>query len=362
MDDVLAIELLKKSALKVRDPSKGCSVWDAGRVGQARVEHGRFLFRLVAEPGWNDELKHRIVEAIGRGVRDGGWDGPLDAEIAVPDEASAPTVAPQRPARLHPKHDSGPAERKQVPGVRHVVAVASGKGGVGKSTVAVQLAFGLRRQGFRVGLLDADLYGPSLPTLLGLRDQPVLSEDERMVPPEVRGVRCMSIGLLLGERQPLIWRGPLVSGVIKQFLEEVAWGALDYLIIDLPPGTGDTQLTLIQNTFLSGVVIVSTPQELALLDAVRGLEMFAKLDVPILGVVENMAWYVLPDGSHDEVFGHGGARDLATRYGVELLAEVPLDRRVRLSGDAGDPESLVGPAAEAFDAMARKVAARVPVS
>ena len=247
-------------------------------------------------------------------------------------------------------------------GVGAVIAVASGKGGVGKSTVAVNLAVALAGMGKQVGLIDADVHGPSLPRMMGVNRKPE-SRNGMMQPIQAFGLSCMSIGFLVPEDQAMIWRGPMVMGALTQMLGQVAWGALDVMVIDLPPGTGDAQLTLSQKVKLKGAVIVSTPQDIALIDARRGVAMFAKVDVPILGLIENMSFFQCPHcGERSEIFGHGGARDEAARMGVPFLGAVPLLLAVRQSGDAGQPIVLAGPESEAalaFKAIAAQVAALV---
>ena len=230
------------------------------------------------------------------------------------------------------------AKAQPLPGVKHIVAVASGKGGVGKSTTAVNLALALVANGLRVGLLDADIYGPSIPKLLNVSGEPQVVGDKQMVPPEVHGLKMISIGLLVPAEKAAIWRGAMVQGAVVQLLRQVVWGELDVLVVDLPPGTGDAQLTLVQNVPLAGAVIVSTPQDLALIDARKGVAMFQRLNVPILGIIENMSYFCCPNCQHrSEIFAHGGARAEAEKLGVPLLAEVPLDMRLRESSDAGLP-------------------------
>jgi ATP-binding protein involved in chromosome partitioning len=248
--------------------------------------------------------------------------------------------------------------------VKHIVAVASGKGGVGKSTLSCNLALALRAQGLRVGLMDADIYGPSVPKLFGLGGQkPRLISGKILEPLEGHGIKVMSIGFLVEEESAMIWRGPMVMSAITQMLREVAWGELDVLLVDMPPGTGDAQLTMAQATPLAGAVIVSTPQDLALIDARRGVAMFKKVEVPILGVVENMATFVCPNCGHEShPFGHGGARREAEKLGVPFLGEVPLDIAIRENSDAGRPVVAVdpdGPQARAFRDIAATVWARV---
>jgi ATP-binding protein involved in chromosome partitioning len=247
--------------------------------------------------------------------------------------------------------------------IRNAIAIASGKGGVGKSTVAVNMAVALAQSGARVGLMDADIYGPNVPTMIGALQMPSPQEN-RLIPAESYGVKVMSMGFLVKAGQPLIWRGPMLNSAIRQFLSDVDWGELDYLIIDLPPGTGDAPLSLAQALPLTGVIIVTLPQQVSLEDASRGLEMFRTLNVPILGVVENMSYLTLPDGSHMDVFGQGGGEELANHYQVPFLGAIPMNPMVRKGGDSGQPviaESAEVDAAIALREVAEAVAARVSV-
>lgn len=255
-----------------------------------------------------------------------------------------------------------PQGQIQLPGVRNVIAVGSGKGGVGKSTVAANLAVALARTGARVGLLDADVYGPSVPALMGVH-QPIRAIERTLIPNEAHGVKLMSLGFMTDADKPVIWRGPMVGQAVKQMLAEVQWGELDYLLIDLPPGTGDASLTLIQSIPLTGMVVVTTPQDVALGIATKALTMFRQLHVPILGVVENMSYFECPNCNHrTHVFSHGGGSDAAAALNVPFLGEIPLDIAVRESGDAGRPAALPGlPQSEAFLSLARKVAAQVSI-
>jgi ATP-binding protein involved in chromosome partitioning len=248
-------------------------------------------------------------------------------------------VAPQSAHRPHGgAAGAGIPKQQEIPGVAAVIAVASGKGGVGKSTTALNLALGLRDQGLRVGLLDADIFGPSIPRLTGLRDKPQLNEAKKMIPLVRFGIAIMSIGFLVEEDTAMIWRGPMVMSAITQMLRDVDWGVLDVLVVDMPPGTGDAQLTLAQNVPLKGAVIVSTPQDLALVDARRGIAMFRKVGVPILGIVENMSYFLCPScGTRSDIFGHGGASDEAKRLSVPFLGEIPLHMAIRATSDAGTP-------------------------
>ena len=251
---------------------------------------------------------------------------------------------PGRPAQAAPHahgHAHGqPKAEDLIPEVKQTIAVSSGKGGVGKSTVTVNLAVALRQAGAAVGIIDSDVYGPDVPLMLGTRGRPGMF-DNRIIPVEAHGMKMMSIGLLVNDREPLVWRGPMIHSFIQQMLKDVSWGALDYLVFDMPPGTGDAQLSLSQVIPLSGVVMVTTPQEVALLDVRKAIAMFQKLNVPILGIVENMSYFVAPDtGKRYAIFGEGGGRKLADEYGVPLLAQVPLDPATRLAGDEGTPITI----------------------
>ena len=250
---------------------------------------------------------------------------------------------PARPAQAPHAHGHGhgqPRAEDFIPEVKQTIAVSSGKGGVGKSTVTVNLAVALRQAGSAVGIIDSDVYGPDIPLMLGTRGRPGMFEN-RIIPVEAHGMKMMSIGLLVNDKEPLVWRGPMIHSFIQQMLKDVNWGALDYLVFDMPPGTGDAQLSLSQVIPLSGVVMVTTPQEVALLDVRKAIAMFQKLNVPILGIVENMSYFVAPDtGKRYSIFGEGGGKRLADEYGVPLLAQVPLDPATRQAGDDGTPITL----------------------
>jgi ATP-binding protein involved in chromosome partitioning len=236
-----------------------------------------------------------------------------------------------------------------APGVSHIIAVASGKGGVGKSTTAVNLALAMDRAGAKTGILDADIYGPSQGMMLGVADgrRPEIRDQRQFVPIRAHGIEAMSMSMLTDERTPMVWRGPMASGALRQLLEQTDWGGLDYLVVDMPPGTGDIQLTLSQQAAVSGVVIVTTPQDIALLDARKGIEMFQKVDIPILGIVENMSWFECGCGQVHRLFGEGGGARVAEEYGVELVGEFPLDPRIRESTDAGSPTVVADPTGRA---------------
>ncbi len=291
-----------------------------------------------------------------------------DAEAALRALPGAPevTVTVNQPAGAAPAGAAAGANpwanQHRVPGVQHVVAVASGKGGVGKSTVSVNLACALQQLGQRVGLLDCDIYGPSIPLMMGLTQRPTVSEQEQLVPPVNHGVKLMSIGFLVEGDQPVIWRGPMITKTIQQFLFAVAWADLDYLLVDLPPGTGDAQLSLCQTVPLDGGVVVTTPQEASLGVVRKGIAMFEKVNVPILGIVENMSYFTAPDGTRLEIFGHGGGRREAERQHAPFLGEVPLFTEIREGGDRGVPVVVSAPrspAGQAFLAVAENLRRRM---
>jgi ATP-binding protein involved in chromosome partitioning len=275
-----------------------------------------------------------------------------------------PGVAPAAAHRPpHSPAGSPMARQAEIPGIAAVIAVASGKGGVGKSTTALNLALGLRDLGLKVGLLDADIYGPSVPRLAGINRKPELDDARKMIPVDRFGLKVMSIGFLVEEDTAMIWRGPMVMSAITQMLRDVAWGTLDVLVVDMPPGTGDAQLTLAQNVPLKGAIIISTPQDLSLIDARRGLAMFTKVNVPVLGIVENMSYFQCPHcGTRSDIFGHGGARHEAERLGVPFLGEIPLHMAIRETSDAGNPVVVSapdGPHAAVYRAIAAAVRKRL---
>ena len=277
----------------------------------------------------------------------------------APPQRHAPGVAPVSSHRPPQSPASPMAKQSEIPGIAAVIAVASGKGGVGKSTTALNLALGLRDLGLRVGLLDADIYGPSMPRLTGLREKPQLNDERKMIPLQRFGLAIMSIGFLVEEDTAMIWRGPMVMSAITQMLRDVVWGTLDILVVDMPPGTGDAQLTLAQNVPLKGAIIISTPQDLSLIDARRGLAMFKKVNVPVLGIVENMSYFQCPNcGTRSDIFGHGGARQEAERLGVPFLGEIPLHMSIRATSDSGTPvvdSEPNGPHAALYRAIGGKV-------
>ena len=277
----------------------------------------------------------------------------LTAERAVQAKQAAP-----KPTQARPQAPAGEG-RKTVPGVKHIIAVASGKGGVGKSTTAVNLALAFAAAGLKVGLLDADIYGPSVPRMMGISRRPESKDGKTLIPPVNFGIACMSIGFMIEEDTPMIWRGPMVMSALQQMLYDVDWGQRDVLVVDLPPGTGDAQLTMAQRVPLAGAVIVSTPQDIALIDARKGLNMFRKVSVPVLGIVENMSFFLCPHcGERSEIFGHGGAREEAGKLGVPFLGEVPLHLDIRTTSDEGLPIVATRPDAPQSQ-IYRQIAERV---
>ena len=322
-----------KALQRVKTPS-GAALPDAGVLSEIFAADGKVFFSISvgeAEAKAYEPVRaeaERVVKAM---------PGIVGAAVAL----TAERKAGQQPPAPPPGANGGArpaAEKPGIPGVRHIIAVASGKGGVGKSTTAINIALGLRDLGLKVGLLDADIYGPSVPRLLGLKGRPTSPGGNKMLPMEAWGLKAMSIGFLVDEDTPMIWRGPMVMQALTQMMRDVLWGELDVLVVDMPPGTGDAQLTMAQSVPLSGAVIVSTPQDLALIDARRGVAMFQKVNIPILGIVENMSYFIAPDtGKRYNIFGHGGAKAEAERIGVPFLGEIPLDMMIRENSDAGTP-------------------------
>ncbi len=333
---------IRDELAKVMSPG-GVPLTQAGVLSEIAIKDGKAYFSLNVSSGevnaW--EKIRAQAEAAVRAIP-----GITVAMVVLTAERSAGAAQPgaskgvPNVAAHRAPHGRGAGLPKQahIPGVAAIIAVASGKGGVGKSTTAINLALGLRDLGLRVGLLDADIYGPSVPRLTGLHDKPKLNDSKKMIPLERFGLAIMSIGFLVEEETPMIWRGPMVMSAVTQMLREVAWGELDVLVVDMPPGTGDAQLTLAQEVPLKGAVIVSTPQDLSLIDARRGLAMFKKVNVPVLGIIENMSYFQCPEcGTRSDIFGHGGARHEAERLSVPFLGEVPLHMSIRANSDAGTP-------------------------
>ncbi|MDI1287902.1 MAG: iron-sulfur cluster carrier protein ApbC [Reyranella sp.] len=336
---------IRKVLETVIDPASGASVPSSGLLGGIATRAGHVAITLNVDPARGTALEP-LRQACEQAVR--AMPGVLSATAVMTAERAAPPqpAPPQGQGAGHGHaHSHGPAAkttggggRIDVPGVKHIIAVASGKGGVGKSTTAVNLALGLAANGIATGLLDADIYGPSMPRMLGVTEKPESADGKMLKPIERYGLRTMSIGYIVAEDTPMIWRGPMVSSALEQMLRDVQWGELDVLVVDMPPGTGDAQLTLAQRVALAGAVIVSTPQDIALVDARKGLNMFRKVAVPVLGIVENMSYFLCPKcGERSEIFGHGGAREEAEKLGVPFLGEVPLHLDIRTTSDSGHP-------------------------
>ncbi|WP_026782461.1 iron-sulfur cluster carrier protein ApbC [Pleomorphomonas koreensis] len=344
---------------KITMPGTGKDIVAAGAVSDIYEKDGKVMLSISvpSDKASRFEPIRAAAEAAVKSVP-----GVVKATVALTAEVapgSAPRQAPPAQGHDHGHSHAMPA-KNAIPGVKSIIAVASGKGGVGKSTTAVNFALALAARGLKVGILDADIYGPSVPRLMGLSgEKPEMGEDRRLVPLENYGLKVMSIGFLVDEETPMIWRAPMAVSALTQMLRESAWGDLDVLVVDMPPGTGDVQLTMAQQVPLTGAVIVSTPQDLALLDARRGVAMFQKVEVPVLGIVENMAYFVCPNcGTHHDIFGHGGAAEEARRIGVPFLGEVPLEMRIRETSDAGLPvvaTEPAGPHAESYLAIAGRV-------
>jgi len=343
---------------KVPSPN-GVALPDARVLSDVVVSDGKVFFSLTV-----DAAAVKAWEPVRKAAEDAvrAISGVQSALVALTAERSGASGSqPQRPVGQSAQRHAHPADQVPpgLPGVDAVMAVASGKGGVGKSTTAVNLALGLRDLGLKVGMLDADIYGPSLPKLLAIREKPQTVGGTRLKPIERYGLTVMSIGFLIDEETPMIWRGPMVMSAITQMLREVEWGTLDVMVVDMPPGTGDAQLTMAQQVPLKGAVIVSTPQDLALIDARRGVAMFKRVNVPVLGVVENMSYFLCPScGTRSDIFGHGGAQKEAERLGVPFLGEVPLHMTIREKSDSGRPVVATepdGPHARIYREIAAKV-------
>ncbi len=343
-----AREKIEAALRGYREPYLGTDLFTAGAVRELHVENGRVsvLVELgFPSGGYADELSGALRGLISQvpGVR--------EAEVRVGTQILSHAV--QR-------------NLKPLPGVKNIIAVASGKGGVGKSTVAVNLALALVQDGARVGMLDADIYGPSQPRMLGLKGRPSTKDGKRIIPMVGHGIQCMSVGFLVDEETPMVWRGPMVTQALMQLIGDTDWEALDYLVVDMPPGTGDIQLTLSQRVPVSGAVIVTTPQEIALLDARKGLKMFQKVEVGILGIVENMSTHVCSQCGHEEhIFGAGGGERLAAQYGVPFLGSLPLELRIREQTDGGKPTVVAEPqstVAQRYRDIARCAAAQLALA
>jgi ATP-binding protein involved in chromosome partitioning len=338
---------------RVPDPDHRTDIVSLGMISGMTVKEGHVAFAIQVEPERGARL-----EPLRKAAEQAVFALPGVLSVTAVLTAHRGEAARQSQAAPAPAARPG-AGKALVTGVRSIVAVASGKGGVGKSTTAVNLALALATRGLRVGLLDADIYGPSQPRMMGISGRPTATDERTLIPMQNYGVKCMSIGFMVAEDTPMIWRGPMVMGAINQMLREVEWGELDILVADLPPGTGDAQLTMAQQVPLTGAVIVSTPQDIALLDARKGLNMFRKVDVPVLGIIENMSYFLCPHcGGRSDIFSHGGARREAERLGADFLGEVPLDMAIRETSDGGRPIVVSQPEsahAKTYQAIAARV-------
>lgn len=341
---------LRQALAAVKYPGFSRDIISFGLVKEVSLEQGvaRVAIQLQTRDPKVPEQIFKDCHAVLDDLMGGAEQVRIDIDIQDPPGA--------------PNTPGGVAGKQSIPGVRRIIAVASGKGGVGKSTVASNLAIALAHQGLRVGLCDCDLYGPSIALMFGAADQqPVGDAQERIVPIEAHGIKLMSMGFLLGDGSPVIVRGPLATRYTQQFLQQVAWGDLDVLVLDLPPGTGDIQLTIVQTIALDGAVVVTTPQEVALIDARKAISMFAKVNVPILGMIENMSWFECEHGSKYFLFGEGGGRREAERLKVPLLAQIPIDAETRLRCDEGQPVALLSSKENTISAAFHQAAAALPV-
>jgi len=338
------VKAILEALSTVQEPELKKDLVSLGMIKDLKVEGGRVEFTLeLTTPAcpYRDQIKEEATRAVEKVP----WVSSVEIQLSanVPADSKMKKISPNT--------------------IRNVIAIASGKGGVGKTTIAVNIAVALAQTKARVGLLDADIYGPNVPTMIGVNRVPSI-EENLIVPAEAYGVKVMSIGFLVTPDQPLIWRGPMLHSAIQQFINDVAWGELDYLVVDLPPGTGDAQLSLTQSIPLSGGVIVTLPQKVSLQDARRGLQMFRAMEVPVLGIIENMSYLEMPDGTKMDIFGHGGGAELADETGVPLIGTIPLDPSVREGGDAGVPIIISHPDSKASQALikvAEDIAAKLSV-
>ena len=359
-DDILA-------ALKnVTDPISGKDLVSAGMIQGLQTRDGNVAFAIEVPAEKGAELEPLRKEAENTVF---ALSGVVSATVVLTAQRPASAAQPDPHAGHNHAHGQGHTKPGQpvppagqgalLPGVKSIIAVASGKGGVGKSTTAVNIALGLAAGGHSVGLLDADIYGPSMPRMMGISGRPNSADGKTLDPMENYGIKVMSIGFMVDEETPMIWRGPMVQSALEQMMRDVNWGELDVLVVDMPPGTGDAQLTMAQRVPLTGAVIVSTPQDIALLDARKGLNMFRKVDVPVFGIVENMSYFLCPDnGKRYDIFGHGGARKEADRMGVDFLGEVPIEIAIRENSDAGTPITVSDPESQSAENY-RTIAAAV---
>jgi ATP-binding protein involved in chromosome partitioning len=360
MSDLINKERVLEALRGVKGPNLNDDIVSLGLVSEIVIRGGKVYFAISVDPARALELE-AMRQAAEKVVKDLPGVDAVTVTLTADREAGRAATGGNGAGRAAPPSGSPVARSRTgaIPGIANIIAVASGKGGVGKSTTAVNLALALKSRGLNVGILDADIYGPSMPRLLGIKGQPQQLASNQLKPMEAFGLKVMSMGFLVDEETPMIWRGPMVMSALSQMLKDVAWGQLDVLVVDMPPGTGDAQLTMAQQVPLAGAVIVSTPQDLALIDARKGLNMFRKVDVPVLGLVENMSTFICPHcGGRSDIFGHGGAKADAARLGVPFLGEVPLTLAVRETSDAGKPVVVSAPesdVAETYRAIAAKV-------
>tara|TARA_B100000315_G_scaffold193329_1_gene183833 strand:+ start:141 stop:1259 length:1119 start_codon:yes stop_codon:yes gene_type:complete len=351
-------EQITEALAGIKLPDSKGNLVDLKMISGIVIRNGNVGFSIEIIPSRVEEMEpvRKTCEEVVRALP-----GVLSATAVLTAEHQAPKDSKTRHAAAPQNTNTQPAP--DLPDVGAIVAVASGKGGVGKSTIAVNLALAFAAKGQRVGIMDADVYGPSMPRMLGITGQPQTAEGKKLRPMENYGVKCMSMGFLVDEDTPMIWRGPMVQGALEQMLRDVLWGKLDFLIVDMPPGTGDAQLTMAQKVPLAGAVIVSTPQDIALLDARKGVAMFQRVDVPVLGFIENMSYFLCPKcGDRSEIFSHGGARDWATKLNVEFLGELPLDIEIRETSDQGKPIVMSNPDSahsQAFGAIAERISDQI---
>jgi ATP-binding protein involved in chromosome partitioning len=330
----------------VQDPDLRKDIVSLGFVKDVRIEGGNVDFTIeLTTPACpvKDQLKSEAEQRV----------------------AALPGVSAARAKMTADVRARGGFSRQELPGIRNVLAVGAGKGGVGKSTTSVNLAVALQRKGARVGLMDADVYGPNVPQMLGISGQPEVSPERKMIPPVAHGIKVISMGMLVPPDQAVIWRGPMLHGAVQQFMRDVAWGELDYLVVDLPPGTGDVSLSMAQSVPVAGAVVVTTPQGVSVSDVRKAVAMFRQLNIPVLGVIENMSYFLCPHcNERTDIFGHGGGKQMADDVGLSFLGEVPIDTRVRSGGDEGQPIVAAhpdAPAAVAFQEVAGRVAAQISI-
>lgn len=359
----ISTDEIREKLKEIKYPGFSRDIVSFGLVDDIRIENGHAHVQIthsIEDAGVVERIRRDVLDLL-RSI-----DGP-EAELVIRQKGGA--AAGSGPAQASAP-GGGVGAPQGLPTVRHIIAVASAKGGVGKSTVATNLALALSKAGQRVGLLDADIYGPSLPIMMGIDQKPEITEDRKIIPLEKDGLKLLSIGFMVPPDRAMIWRGPMVMGAVQQFLKDCLWGDLDVLVVDMPPGTGDAQLTLVQTVPISGVVMVTTPQKVALMDVVRGIQMFEETQAPIIGVLENMSGFVCPSCGHEEdIFGKGGGERTSARYGVPFLGAVPIDPAIRVSGDEGRPVVLAAPESagakafvEAADTVVRFLQARAASS